>query len=194
MNNFGVTRFRMAQADVQKIVDAVYYGTHRAAEKMYEFHPSVYDEDAGVFTDYGQNNAARTWAQVHFQQLCAHSIINVEWNQNDGDPAYITLLDISIGAVVQLLWCLWSDDKLQTEVWRSVCSDNWESDGHYGNRSREKFISDTIKPYWIDRKTGRRICDLLQNTCSRDAQRLRSKLIIGKTSKDIRAQLKTTEV
>jgi hypothetical protein len=184
----------MDRDDARKLVDAIYYGTRPAAQHMYEFIRPAYDEDAGVFTDYGQNDPSRTWANVHFQSLCANAVINVDWGKTDDGPVYVTLLEMSIGAVVQLLWALWSNDDLQKRVWKSAGFENWESDGHYGQQTREQFMAEEIQRYWIDRKCGIRISELLQATYGPNIQKLQGELILGRNPRDIRRQLGAQEV
>ena len=186
---FTVIKIKMAQDEAQKIIDAIYYGTHAAAQHMYKFYSAVYDEDAGVHTDYNMNDPARTCANVNFQELCANAILNVQWNEHGNEPVYITFLNMSIGAIVQLIWCISSNEDLQRGIWKSRARGDWESDGHYGNQSKEDFIKEIIQQCWIDRKQGRKIANLLQDEYSKNRERLEGLLVIGKTPRDIRKQL-----
>lgn len=169
--HFEVTRYRMTRDDAHKIIDALRYGTRRAAEKLYEFTSPVYDEDAGVYTEYGQNDPNRTFAQVHFRNLCDNAIVGVEWNTADDDPTYVTLLDIAVPAVSQLLWAIWSDTELQDSILNARISSEWASDGHYGSKSREEFSAELTAIWRLDRTQGRRLCDLLGTEYNRDVVR-----------------------
>lgn len=190
---FTVIKIKMAQDEAQKIIDAIYYGTRAAAQHMYKFYRSTYDEDAGVYTDYSQNDPARTWANVNFQELCANAILDVQWSEQENDPVYVTFLNMSIGAVVQLLWCISSNEDLQRSIWKSRAQGDWESDGHYGNQSKQDFIKERIHQCWMDRKQGLKIATLLQDEYSKNHERLEGLLIVGKTPRDIRKQLVGSE-
>jgi hypothetical protein len=178
---FEITRVKMTTDDTQKLLSAIDHGTRPAAQKMYEFNQPVYDEDAGVFTDYGQNDPARTFAQVHFVELCNNAILNVEWDNctEDGPThAYITILNMAIPAVHQLLWCLYSDLAFQDTMLETRIRGEWESDGHYGSKSREEFEKDLKHMWRLDPAQGRRIGDQLQDG-GRNAQHFYGKLIIN---------------
>ena len=73
--NLKIKKITLSARDIDKINNLVYYGAHFVAQREYEFIGSTYDEDAGVFTDYGMNNTARTWATsalVQMLTVCLH--------------------------------------------------------------------------------------------------------------------------
>ncbi len=179
---FKVNRYKMSNQDAQKITDAIYYGARAVGQTLYKFVRSIYDEDAGVFTDYGQNDPNRTWSQIHFVNLCANAILNVKWGKEATDPAEIDILDISIPALVQLIFTLWSNPDLQKTIWESRAEDLWESDGHYGRQTRQEFTKSIVVHWGFDRKDGRRICELLQGS----KMTLQGELVIGKSPREIR--------
>ncbi len=177
---FEVTRFRMTTDDAQKLLSAVENATRPAAQKMYEFSQPVYDEDAGVYTDHGQNDPTRTFAQVHFVELCNNAILGVKWdNYTEDGPthAYITILNMAIPAIHQLLWYLYSNPEFQNTILEPRISGAWESDGRYGTKSREEFAEEMKRMWWIDPIQGRRIGDQLQNG-DRDAHHLYGEMVV----------------
>ena len=185
-----IRRYKITNNDAQRIIDAIDYGTRRVADKIYPYTHSVYDEDAGVFTDYGENDPQRTWAQIHFVGLCGAAIVAVKWGEQDTDLAEIDILEVAIPAVVQLVFALFSDPDTQREIWESRAQELWESDGHYGRETRDEFIEKTIALWGFDRRGGRAIVELLQNDYHPDVTRLTGELIVGKNHREIREQLK----
>lgn len=170
LNRCRCTRIELTENEYQTIADMIYYGTRIIADEIYPFHHSVYDEDAGVFTDYGQNNPDRTWAQVNLQELLTHAIITVKWlDEPDENGEYnpnrktITyLLDMSIGAIVQAIHKMTCDDKLQKRVWMNKITGDYESDGHYGSASKQEYVESELKRLWVDRKTGHALIEKIQ--------------------------------
>lgn len=160
----------LTEREYQTIADIIYYGTRIIADEIYPFHRSVYDEDAGVFTDYGQNNPDRTWAQCNLVSLLTHAIITAEFDETtDDERGYdpnrktITyILDMSIGAIVQAIHKMTCDDKLQKRVWMNKITGDYESDGHYGSASKQEYVESELKRLWVDRKTGRALIEKIQ--------------------------------
>ena len=173
-----IARFKMSNEDCQKILDAVFYGTRKVAEELYRFNRPVYDENAGVFTDYGENDPNRTWAQIHFTSLCGSAIVGVKWGEKQTDPCEIDILEISIPAIVQLLFSIWSNEELQKRILKSRGTDLYESDGHYGKQTEQEFVDGLMKIWWIDRKIGRRLCETLQTQYSPNTKHLKASLIL----------------
>lgn len=157
--NVAVVRVTLTENQYYKLTDVIYYGARDAAQKIYTFHRPVYDEDAGVYTDYGQNEQSVTWANLHFLSLLGNAIVCVHKLKTPGEPVIIDLLDMAIPAISQLLIAVWSDTELQTQIWKRRAGDDWESDGHYGSQSKQEFTADMNEHWWIDRKTGREIID-----------------------------------
>lgn len=169
LNRCHIDGIELPEREYNIIADMIYYGTNIIADKIYPFHHSVYDEDAGVFTDYGQNNPDRTWAQLHFKQLLTHAVITVKWINDDDERGYdpnrktmVYLLDMSIAAIVQALHKMTSDEKLQKRVWMNKITGDYESDGHYGSQSKNEYVESELKRMWVDRKTVRALIEKLQ--------------------------------
>lgn len=156
-----VKKFKMPASDAAVIHDAIYYGGREVAQHLYPTHSRVYDEDAGVYTDYGLNNASVTWAQVHFLSLLGMAVVDSRC-EHDSDTCEIVLLDDAVGAVVQLIHTLYSDRDLQARIWKMRAESLWESDGHYGRQSKTEFTNDMIARWSFDRKIARKICEQLQ--------------------------------
>lgn len=171
LNRCRCVAIELTEHEYQTIADMIYYGTRIIADEIYPFHHSVYDEDAGVFTDYGQNQPDRTWAQTNLMSLLTHAIITVEWDKTDDERGYdpnpnrktITyILDMSIGAIVQALHKMTCDEKIQKRVWLNKITGDYESDGHYGTQSQQEYIETELKRLWVDRKTGRALIEKIQ--------------------------------
>jgi len=170
LNRCRCFEIELPEREYQTIADMIYYGTNIIADEIYPFYRSVYDEDAGVFTDYGQNEADRTWAQCNLHQLLTHAIIAAKWiDESDDERGYdpnrktlVYILDMSIGAIAQALHKMTCDDKLQKRVWMNKITGDYESDGHYGPQSKQEYIDAELKRLWVDRKTGRKLIEKIQ--------------------------------
>jgi len=154
-------KIKTDQETAQKLLDIIYHGARIAADEIYPFYRSVYDEDAGVFTDYGQNSPNRTFAQTNMLgMLEIASIAAQQWVfLSDPDIVEIELPQMAVGTICQLIWNLYCNDKLQRRVWINKITEDWESDGHYGTQKKEEYIETEMKRLWIDSKTGRKIIE-----------------------------------
>lgn len=163
-----IKKITMTVKDYDNLTDLVFYGTRTVMNKIYPFHVPVFDEDAGVYTDYSQNKQETTWASIHFMNLVANGIVGIDEDKliNPDDPVTVNVLEISIPAIIQLIHAVYADEKLQKTIWQSRGNDLWESDGHYGSDPKDIFIADCLKNWWIDRQTGRKLIDILESDFS----------------------------
>ena len=163
-----IATIETTQQIADKIQDAVYYATIPVAQHLYPLFQSVYDEDAGVFTDYGMNQSSRTWAQIHFRTCVLNAVIFVDYHGDDigynpDRPVTMYITDIGSAALTQLLWTLAITPKLQEKVYGEKLSGYWDSDGHYSGKSKKDFIDSKISKEMLDKKTTKRVVELIQD-------------------------------
>jgi len=156
---------KMQCRDYERLNELIQYGGAEVAQKEYELAGSSYDEDAGVFTDYGMNEAARTWANIHFTQLLGMAILQGDFpDRTDDEPnpeGEVMFLHMGIPAVVHFLMAM--DDETQRNIWKQQGAAFWESDGHYGGGNRQEFVEKWANDRMLDRKKKREIVSLLQD-------------------------------
>ena len=156
------TKRIVLNAKEAEAVTAVIENGISIADAIYPFVQPSYDEDAGVFTDHGKNDADRTWAGIHFRNLLQNAVIDQSWGSDNGSVQF-RFLDISIPALVQGLHRFYSDKNLQRGCLQRAAVNLWESDGHYGSQTRDEFVEETIGRMAIDRKLGKTLCEKLND-------------------------------
>lgn len=173
MMNKELRAVKLPANDWSALNELVYYGAIPTAQREYEFIPPTYDEDAGISTDYGQNQYARTFANIYMTQLLSQVIQDVdfrslqdltaeEYEANSNPEIEGLLLNMAIPALNHLLiTCM--DKEHQKSIWMRKIRDSWESDGHYGTQSRQEYIDSELTRLMLDNKRIRRINDVLQD-------------------------------
>jgi hypothetical protein len=152
-----IKKIVLNDAEAKAITTVIEHG-NTIADVIYPFIQPIYDEDAGVFTDYGCNDTNCTWAGIHFRNLLSNVVFATI---RSGDNVEFKLFDIGIPALVQGLHRFYSDKDLQYACSQRTAVDLWESDGHYGSQTRVEFIKEHLDRVAIDRKLGRNLCEKL---------------------------------
>jgi len=182
----------LSSSDWQAISGLIQYGTHMTVQREYEFVRPEYDEDAGIFTDYGLNETARTWANVYMTSLLQRVILDIDYRTAQQDlPPETTefdvegmLLDMAIPALVHLLVCC-LDQEHQKNIWLSKIRGDYESDGHYGRQSRQEYIDSELQRHMVDRKRIKYIIDAISEPYS--AVKKESKTLKTRLAEDVEA-------
>lgn len=172
-----ISRFQITSQQYSLIHDLIYYGSRPTAQHCYEFNAPVYDEDAGVYTDHGQNAANRTWANSHLMALLKHAVLDVIPIDEIHQTVELHVLSHTIGALVQLLHTVATNDDLQAKIWMAYATDLWESDGHYDQGwSRTGWIETQVAHRWIAYRDAKSLTDQLM--AYRPSQEYRTKIEI----------------
>ncbi len=164
-------KIQLTYAEYRKISGLIHAGGRETAQHIYKFVTPQYDEDAGVVTDYGMNDASRTWANIHLMGLLESAIQDCEFvNAEDAEaldvanvPVWVYFIENSIGAVCQLLWTVVTDEALQKRIWGNAGDSYYESDGHYSGKSRAEVIEEYVAEKRIDVKTAKYLIGRLQD-------------------------------
>ncbi len=142
---------------MEKITDKM---VKRIEEIRYEaaltIPPLIFDRHAGSDPDdeYPATNVNNIWAASLLSAALGEPLVtrNGDWQQ---PPRW------QRAGLTCLIFNLYTQEKMQRDLWRRAAQRLWDSDGHYGRDSREKFIADFVSERWISRDEGKRICDAL---------------------------------
>ena len=107
-------------------------------DTWYPVNTPVYDEDAGVHTDYGTNTMHIIWANNFFNsglQIAGLAIHKVIWNDD------VAELTIPVFCKPFIIAILIGANENQEKLLQHDLSYLYESDGHYEGISQSDFIS-----------------------------------------------------
>jgi hypothetical protein len=161
-----ISKIIMPAEDWNSLHDLLFYGARIVAQQQYEFIKPSYDEDAGVFTDHGQNEYSRTFANVYMTTLLGTAILDIErpefTEENPNPPTTGYILSAAIPALSHFLVAI-GITETQKRIWMAKISGDYESDGHYGRETKEEYYQTELTRHMWDRKRIRRVQDLLQS-------------------------------
>jgi len=158
-----VVTVKMSSRDFELLADLIYEGGTLVAQQEYEWVTPQFDEDAGVFTDYGENSAARTWANVYFTQLLQSALLQSDFpdrtDENENPEGEVMFLAIAVSSVIHFLSRM--DDATQRKIWMQQGGSNYDSDGHYGLQTRDAYVQEWVERRMLNSKRRKAIIEAL---------------------------------
>jgi hypothetical protein len=136
--NAGIKRCTLTEEEWQRLELVLKYGKS-FADYLYPVSRSVYDEDAGVFTDYGKNDQATIWANIWFQKALSMSVQSVEETEEDGIFEVLFLGGFE-GVFAQALFASQSPDGPAERIFRAEAEYLWE-ESYRPESEKEEYIS-----------------------------------------------------
>jgi len=118
------------------------------ADELYPFALPCYDEDAGVYTDYGQNRSRNMWLNIvindigrQWHDFCLNSGLEFD---NEKQIVQYDPRQLPVG-IHFVLSELADNDKFRQRIITALASEYWESDGHYSGQTKSAYIAEQLQ-------------------------------------------------